>query len=56
MTEKTHEHAQCRNEGDDLKEAPKGEEDIAKHGTVLPHCRWRLMRRCRPISLCVVRG
>lgn len=45
----TYKHAQCRNERDDFKEPPEGEEDVPKHCKVLPQYQWRLVRRCRPI-------
>ena len=45
----TYKHAQRRNERDDLKEPPEGEEDVPEHCKVLPQYQWRLVRRCRPV-------
>ena len=34
----TYKHAQGRDERNDLKEPPKGEKDVPKHGKILPQC------------------
>ena len=52
----TYKHAQRRNEGDDLKQPPEGEEDVPKHCEVMLQRRWRLMRRCRQARLGIPAG